>query len=54
MPGEHRLEGLLAKHAVDGTAQGILGATLQDLAEFTGCEQHEDDVSLIVVKVKRS
>lgn len=54
MFGEDRLEALLGTHAVDGSAQEILDATLKDLAEFTGCERHEDDVSLMVVKVKRT
>lgn len=52
MFGEERLEALLCKHAKDGTAQDILDATLKELADFTGCEQHEDDVSLMVVKAR--
>ena len=52
MFGEDRLEALLRQHAVAGTAQDIMDATMKDLAEFTGCDRHDDDVSLIVVKVK--
>lgn len=52
MFGEDRLEALLSQHAATGTAQEILDATLKELADFTGCEQHEDDVSLMVVKAR--
>jgi serine phosphatase RsbU (regulator of sigma subunit) len=53
MFGEDRLIALLEDHAVTGGAQGVLDATLQSLADFTGCDQHEDDVSMLVVKVKQ-
>ena len=52
MFGEQRLSELLARHAQSGSAQQILDATLQELGNFTGRLRHDDDVSLMVIKVK--
>lgn len=52
MFGEDRLEELLIVNAVAGTAEEILAATLNELAVFTGRTQHDDDVSLMVIKAK--
>ncbi|MCK5944689.1 MAG: PP2C family protein-serine/threonine phosphatase [Planctomycetes bacterium] len=51
MFGEDRLERLLVEHA-GGTAQSILDVAMRELAEFSGRERHEDDVSLMVIKVR--
>jgi len=51
MFGEERLEQLLAEHA-KGTAKDVLDAALAELARFTGVDRHDDDVSLMVIKVK--
>ena len=52
MFGEDRLERLLREHGKDGSAQGVLDATLAELAAFTNREHHEDDVSLMVIKAR--
>lgn len=51
MFGEERLAALLQQHAA-GPAQGVLDAALQALATFTGREHHDDDVTLLVIKVR--
>ena len=52
MFGEDRLQALLARHAQQ-SADDILAAVRAALAEFTGRERYDDDVSLLVVKVRQ-
>ena len=51
MFGEDRLEEVLRRAGV-GSAQQVLHAALDELASFTGRAQHEDDVTLLVVKAR--
>lgn len=51
MFGEERLAELLRQHAHD-TVDGLLGAALGALAQFTGRQSYDDDVSLAIVKVR--
>ncbi|MBL8754779.1 MAG: PP2C family protein-serine/threonine phosphatase [Planctomycetes bacterium] len=51
MFGEDRLKALLAQHANDG-AERLLTAVRTALAEFTGRDRYDDDVSMLVVKVR--
>jgi len=50
MYGEDRLRALLAANC-KVSAEQLLEFMQRDLAEFTGRERHEDDVSLLVIKV---
>ena len=50
MFGEERLVALLRRHAGE-TAETMLAAMQKALREFTGRSNHEDDVSLTVIKV---
>jgi serine phosphatase RsbU (regulator of sigma subunit) len=49
MFGDCRLKSLLRAHARD-SAQGLLEAILQELAQHVGSPEHDDDVSLLIVK----
>jgi len=51
MFGEQRLEAVLREHA-NGTAQGVLDATMAALEAFCGRDCHDDDVSLMVIKAE--
>jgi sigma-B regulation protein RsbU (phosphoserine phosphatase) len=51
MFGEDRLKALLAQYATYG-ADKLLGAVRTALADFTGRERYDDDVSMLVVKVR--
>jgi serine phosphatase RsbU (regulator of sigma subunit) len=51
MFGEERLHELLRQHA-RGPAASLVDAVLADLAAFTGRERYDDDVSMLVVKVR--
>ncbi|MGC6487249.1 MAG: PP2C family protein-serine/threonine phosphatase [Planctomycetota bacterium] len=51
MFGEDRLQAVLRRHARDG-AQAALDAALDALASFTGRRRQEDDVSLLVIRVR--
>jgi serine phosphatase RsbU (regulator of sigma subunit) len=51
MFGEARLAALLRQHAA-GSASAILAALRRSLVEFTGRERYDDDVSLLVIKVR--
>lgn len=50
MFGEERLEALLRQHADEG-AEVLLQAARRSLAEFTGRDNYDDDVSMTVIKV---
>ncbi|MCA8966388.1 MAG: PP2C family protein-serine/threonine phosphatase [Planctomycetes bacterium] len=50
MFGEERLAALLRRHAADA-AEVMLGAMQKALCEFAGRTNHEDDVSMTVIKV---
>jgi phosphoserine phosphatase RsbU/P len=50
MFGEERLIALLRQHA-DAGAEVLLQASRRALAEFTGRDSYEDDVSITVIKV---
>lgn len=50
MYGEQRLAALLRQHA-SATADEVLAAARQDLAEFTGRDRYDDDVSLTVIRI---
>jgi serine phosphatase RsbU (regulator of sigma subunit) len=51
MFGEERLAALLRQHA-DSDAGTILATVKRSLIDFTGRERHDDDVSLLVIKVR--
>ena len=51
MFGEDRLVALLQRHGA-GEPQAILAAIRADLAAFTGRDRYEDDVSLVVIRVR--
>ena len=51
MFGEARLAALLRQHAAS-SASAILAALRRSLVEFTGRERYDDDVSLLVIKVR--
>lgn len=51
MYGEHRLQAVLRQH-VALPAAGIVEAVVRSLTEFTGRGRYDDDVSLLVVKVR--
>ena len=51
MFGETRLQAILRQHAHAGSAE-IVGAVQRALSEFTGRQRYDDDVSLLVVKVR--
>jgi len=51
MFGKDRLYGLLRRHA-GGSAQEIAGSVLDELRQFKGGEDFEDDVTLVIVKIK--
>ena len=51
MFGEERLAALLAAEAPT-SAQAVLDAALSQLVAFTGCECHDDDVSILVIRAR--
>ena len=51
MFGEDRLVEVVRRHA-RGTAEEVLAAVLDAVGAFTGREAQEDDVSLMVVRVR--
>lgn len=48
--GFDRLEGVIRDFGRDGTAKGVIDRILEDVERFTGTSQHEDDMTLVVVK----
>jgi sigma-B regulation protein RsbU (phosphoserine phosphatase) len=53
MFGEERLQTLLREHAT-APASRIVDEIRIALARFTGRERYDDDVSLLVIKVRRA
>ncbi len=51
MFGEERLQALLVQHAAD-SAEQLLAVMRKALADFTGRERYDDDVSMLVAKVR--
>jgi serine phosphatase RsbU (regulator of sigma subunit) len=51
MFGEERLQAILRQGAALPAA-GIVDAVLRSLGEFTGRSRYDDDVSLLVIRVR--
>ena len=51
MFGDQRLRDLVARHGATG-AQALSDAILSAVAVFTGTAQHEDDLSLMIIRAR--